>query len=186
MPGILDLFQGKTTTPAEPPVTPKNENLIDFQVTLYDKWLADWFKHGNLPTHSYDCGKGHNFVEIYHPERANFPTSNMYGANSRSFVLSKDYDIKEHARRFVGGHNNLFGWDRKGTPIYYGCWVPVYSNTIDKVIIECNRPENIANRLTEWLDNEREREIAWQMEANSQDATFRLTRQRIDDAIKNL
>lgn len=115
MPGILDLFRGKTTTPAEPPVTtgelepvtgsevepvtPKNENIIDFQTTLYDKWLADWLKCGNLPTHSYDYGKGGHFVEIYHPERASFPTSEMYGANSRQFVLSKDYDIKEHARR---------------------------------------------------------------------------------------
>lgn len=111
MPGVLDLFRGKTTTPAEPPVTtgelvpvigsevepvtPKNENLIDFQTTLYDQWLADWFKEGNLPTHSYDYGKGHSFVEIYHPERAAFPTSEMYGALSREFVLSKEHDIKE-------------------------------------------------------------------------------------------
>ncbi len=130
MPGILDLFRGKTTTHTEPPVTtgelvpvtPKNENLIDFQTTLYDRWLADWFKHGNLPTHSYDYGKGHSFVEIYNPERAAFPTGEMYGANSREFVLSKDYDIKEHAHRFVGGHNNLFGWDRKGTPIHSVMW----------------------------------------------------------------
>lgn len=57
MPGILDLFRGKTTNLAEPPVitgelvpvtssevepvTPKNENLVDFQMTLYDEWLAD-------------------------------------------------------------------------------------------------------------------------------------------------
>lgn len=141
MPNILDLFRGKTTTLAEQlvttgelvhvtgsevePVPPKNENLIDFQVTLYDKWLADWLKHGNLPSHSYDYGKNYHFVEIYHPERANFPTSEMYGANSREFVLSKDYDAKEHAHRFVGGHNNLFGWDRHGNPIHYGYWVPV-------------------------------------------------------------
>lgn len=123
MPNILDLFRGKTTTLAEQPVTtgelvhvtgsevepvpPKNEKLIDFQKTLYDEWLADWFKAGNLPTHSYDYGKGIHFVEIYHPERANFPISEMYGANSRELVLSKDYDIREHALRFVGGHNNL-------------------------------------------------------------------------------
>lgn len=194
MPGIHDLFRGKTTTPAEPPVTtgelvpvtPKNENIIDFQTTLYDKWLADWLKHGNLPTCSYDYGKGDHFVEIYHPERASFPTNEMYGANSREFVLSKDCDIKEHAHRFVGGHNTLFGWDRHGNPIHYGRWVPAYNNTIDKVIIEYNRPEDIANRLAEWLDNEREKEIARQMEMNSHAATARLTRQRIDDAMRDL
>lgn len=180
MPGILDIFRGKTTTHAEPPVTTgelvpitgsyveavptKNENLIDFQTTLYDQWLADWFKHGNLPTHSYDYGKGHSFVEIYHPERANFPTSEMYGALSRSFVLSREHDVKEHAHRFVGGHNKLFGWDREGTPIQYGWWVPVYNNTIDKVIIEYDYPKGIANRLAEWLDNEREKEIQFQMQ----------------------
>lgn len=134
MPNILDLFRGKTTTLAEQPVTtgelvhvtgsevepvpPKNENLIDFQVTLYDKWLADWLKHGN--------------------------------------------------------------------PIHYGYWAPAYNNTIDKVIIEYNRPKNVANRLAEWLDNEREKGIAWQMEMKSHATVSRLTWQRIDDAIKNL
>lgn len=202
MPGMLDLFRGKTTTPAEPPaitgelvpvtgsevepVTPKNENLIDFQTTLYDQWLADWFKHGNLPTRSYDYGKGIHFVEIYHPERANFPANEMYGANSRSFVLSKEYDVKEHGHRFVGGHNDLFGWDREGTPIHYGFWVPVYNNTVDKVIIGYNRPKDIADRLSEWLDNEREKDIRWQMEMNSHAAMSRLTRQRINDAMRNL
>lgn len=202
MPGVLDLFRGKTTTPAEPPVTtgelvpvigsevepvtPKNENLIDFQTTLYDQWLAGWFKEGNLPTHSYDYGKGHSFVEIYHPERAAFPTSEMYGALSREFVLSKEHDIKEHAHRFVGGHNNLFGWDRHGKPVNYGHWIPVYNNTIDKVIIEYNYPRDIANRLADWLDNEREEKIRWQMEMNYHADMSRLTRQRINDAMRNL
>lgn len=202
MPGVLDLFRGKTTTPAEPPVTtgelvpvigsevepvtPKNENLIDFQTTLYDQWLADWFKEGNLPTISYDYGKGHSFVEIYHPERAAFPTSEMYGALSHEFVLSKEHDIKEHAHRFVGGHNNLFGWDRHGKPVNYGHWIPVYNNTIDKVIIEYNYPRDIANRLADWLDNEREEKIRWQMERNYHADMSRLTRQRINDAMRNL
>lgn len=202
MPGILDLFRGKTTTPAEPPVTtgelvpvigsevepvtPKNENLIGFQTTLYDQWLADWFKEGNLPTHSYDYGKGHSFVEIYHPERAAFPTSEMYGALSREFVLSKEHDIEEHAHRFVGGHNNLFGWDRHGKPVNYGHWIPVYNNTIDTVIIEYNYPRDIANRLADWLDNEREKKIRWQMEMNYHADMSRLTRQRINDAMRNL
>lgn len=62
----------------------------------------------------------------------------------------------------------------------------MYSNTIDKVIVEYNRPQDIANRLAEWLDNEREKEIAWQMEHKSHATVSRLTRQRIDDAIKNL
>ena len=202
MPGVLDFFRGKTTTPAEPPVTtgelvpvtgsevepvtPKNENLIDFQTTLYDQWLADWFKHGNLPTHSYDYGKGHHFVEIYNPERAAFPTSEMYGANSRRFVLSKDYDIKEHGHRFVGGHNKLFGWDRHGTPIQYGDWVPVYNNTIDKVIIEYNRPAEIAERLAEWLDYKREKDIKWQMEMNAHAAQSKYTEACIKEPMRNL
>ena len=105
-PGIIDFSRGNRTT--EPvitgelvpaagsevePVTPKNENLIDFQKTLYDEWLADWFKAGNLPTHSYDYKKGGHFVEVRNPERVNFPTEGMYGALSRSFVLSKKHDL---------------------------------------------------------------------------------------------
>nr|DAE77523.1 MAG TPA: hypothetical protein [Caudoviricetes sp.] len=206
-PGIIDFFRGNRTT--EPvitgelvpvitgelvpvtgsevePVTPKNENLIDFQKTLYDEWLADWFKAGKLPTHSYDYEKGFHFVEVRNPERVNFPTENMYGALSRSFVLSEEWDINEHAHRFVGGHNHLFGWDRHGTPVHYRLWVPVYDNTIDKVIIEHNRPANIANRLAEWLDNEREKDIKWQMEMNAHAAKSEYTKARIEEAMRNL
>lgn len=129
------------TTASELAAPPKDENLVDFQLTLYDEWLADWFKEGNLPTHSYDYGKGFHFIEVYNPERANFPTHDMYGANSREFVLSKE-------------HNNLFGWDRHGKPVNYGYWIPVYNNTIDKVIIANNRPAEIATRLADWLDAE--------------------------------
>lgn len=198
-PGIIDFFRGNRTT--EPVITgelvpaagseveprnPENENLIDFQTTLYDQWLADWFKQGNLPTHSYDYAKGFHFVEVRNPERVNFPTEGMCGALSRSFVLSKEHDIKEHAHRFVGGHNNLFGWDRHGNPVHYGSWVPVYNNTIDKVITEYNRPANIANRLAEWLDYEREKDIKWQMKMDAHAAQSEYTKARIKEAMRNL
>lgn len=198
-PGIIDFFRGNSTT--EPvitgelvpatgseaePATPKNENLIDFQTTLYDEWLADWFKAGDLPTHSYDYGKGFRFVEVRNPEQVKFPTEGMYGSLSRSFVLSKEHDIKEHAHRFVGGHNRLFGWDRHGNPVQYGDWVPVYNNTIDKIITEYNRPANIANRLAEWLDNEREKYIKWLMEMNAYAAEAEYTEARIKEAMRNL
>lgn len=175
------------TTASELAAPPKNENLVDFQLTLYDEWLADWFKQGGLPTHSYDYGKGFHFIEVYNPERANFPACDMYGANSREFVLSKEHNVKEHASRFVGGHNNLFGWDRHGKPVNYGYWIPVYNNnTIDKVIVANNRPAEIANRLADWLDAEWEKDAEWNRRMEASSARGEATRARIREAMKNL
>lgn len=174
------------TTASELAAPPKDENLVDFQMTLYDEWLAAWFKEGNLPTHSYDYGKGFHFIEVYNPERANFPTYDMYGANSREFVLSKEHNVKEHASRFVGGHNNLFGWDRHGKPVNYGHWIPVYNNTIDKIIIANNRPAEIATRLADWLDAEWEKDAEWNRRMAASSARGEATRARISEAMKNL
>ena len=174
------------TTASELAAPPKDENLVDFQLTLYDEWLADWFKEGNLPTHSYDYGKGSRFIEVYNPERANFPTHDMYGANSREFVLSKEYNVTEHASRFVGGHNNLFGWDRHGKPVNYGYWIPVYNNTIDKIIIAKNHPAEIATRLADWLDKEWERDAEWNRRMEASSARGEAIRARIREAMKNL
>lgn len=174
------------TTASELAAPPRGENLVDFQLTLYDEWLADWFKEGNLPTHSYDYGKGSRFIEVYNPERANFPTSDMYGANSREFVLSKEHNVTEHASRFVGGHNNLFGWDRHGKPVNYGHWIPVYNNTIDKVIVANNRPAEIATRLADWLDEEWEKDAEWNRRMAASCARGEATRARIREAMRNL
>lgn len=175
-----------TTTASELAAPPKDENLVDFQLTLYDEWLVDWFKEGNLPTHSYDYGKGFHFIEVYNPERANFPTQDMYGANSREFVLSKEHNVTEHASRFVGGHNNLFGWDRHGKPVNYGHWIPVYNNTIDKIIIAKNHPAKIATRLADWLDAEWEKDAEWNRRMAASSARGEATRARIRQAMRNL
>lgn len=173
-------------TASELAAPPKDENLVDFQLTLYDEWLADWFKEGNLPTHSYNYGKGSRFIEVYNPERAHFPTHDMYGANSREFVLSKEYNVKEHASRFVGGHNNLFGWDRHGKPVNYGYWIPVYNNTIDKIIIEKNHPAEIATRLADWLDAEWKKDAEWNRRMAASRARGEATRARIRLAMRDL
>lgn len=173
-------------TSSELAAPPKDENLVDFQLTLYDEWLADWFKEGHLPTHSCDYGKGFHFIEVYHPERAHFPTYDMYGANYREFVLSKEYNVTEHAGRFVGGHNNLFGWDRHGKPVNYGYCIPVYNNTIDKIIIAKNHPAEIATRLAAWLDAEWEKDAEWNRRMAASSARGEATRARIREAMKNL
>ena len=67
-----------------------------------------------------------------------------------------------------------------------GGWVPVYNNTIDKVITEHTRPAEIANRLAEWLDNEREKDIKWQMEMNAHAVQAEYTEARIKEAMRNL
>ena len=49
-----------------------------------------------------------------------------------------------------------------------------------------NRPANIANRLAEWLDNEREKDIKWQMEMGAYAAQAEYTEARIKEAMRNL
>ena len=58
----------------------------------------------------------------------------MYGADSRNFIIPKQYNYSTYAHRFDVGHNLVFGWE-KGKPVSNKDYnIPVYSDTIDKAI----------------------------------------------------
>lgn len=65
----------------------------------------------------------------------------MCGAKSRRYILSPEIDATEWGNMFVTrrSHNKLYGWTNDGkTAVVYGGWVPAYSNTIDKQIMNDN------------------------------------------------
>jgi hypothetical protein len=60
--------------------------------------------------------------------------TNMYGASSRNFIIPKQYNYSTYAHKFDVGHNLVFGWE-KGKPVSNKDYnIPVYSDTIDKII----------------------------------------------------
>lgn len=68
----------------------------------------------------------------------------------------------------------------------YGYWIPVYNNTIDKIIIAKNHPAEIATRLADWMDKEREKDAEWNRRMEASSARGEATRARIREAMKNL
>lgn len=77
----------------------------------------------------------------------------MTGAMSRDFVLNRNFDVKEHARRFVGGHNTLYGWDKDGKPKVVSARgtgsVRVFTNTVDRqMVTDKKTPGNVRVELS--------------------------------------
>ena len=103
-------------------------------VEEYNRWLKSYIKY-NKPTSYYEYpfrsyGK---FIVVDDPD--NYPdmySENMCGSNSIGFILPKNYDVKKYAEKFGVGHCYVYGWS-KGVAINYGDYVPVYTNTIDKM-----------------------------------------------------
>lgn len=124
-------------------------------MTSYNEWLRDYLMDGNIPTiYSEYPMSVDDFVIVENPEGIGFPVDNMTGAMSRKFVLNRNYDINEHARRFVGGHNTLYGWDKDGKPACKGAGygdarVEVFSDTIDRqMVTDKKTPGNVRVALS--------------------------------------
>lgn len=124
-------------------------------MTSYNEWLLDYLMDGRTPTaysdHPMRVG---DFVIVENPEGIGFPVDNMTGAMSLKFVLNRNHDINEHARRFVGGHNTLYGWDKSGKPVcksagYGDVAVEVFSDTIDRqMVTDKKTPGNVRVALS--------------------------------------
>lgn len=100
----------------------------------YNKWLKKFLKR-NEPVSNYSSSFYYSgrFVVVDDPD--NYPDmthENMCGANSLRFIIPKKYDVKKYAKKFRVGHCDVFGWS-KGVAVNYGRWVPVYTDTIDKM-----------------------------------------------------
>lgn len=99
----------------------------------YNKWLKKYLKK-NKPTHNYDYSfPSRDFVVVDDPD--NYPDlydENMCGASSLNFIIPKKYNVEKYVRKFRVGHCNVFGWSN-GKAVYFGWWVPTYTDTIDKM-----------------------------------------------------
>lgn len=124
-------------------------------MTSYNEWLRDYLMDGNTPTgySDYPMHVG-DFVIVENPEGIGFPVDDMTVSMSRKFVLNRNYDINEHARRFVGGHNTLYGWDKNGKPVcksagYGRAIVEVFSDTVDRqMVTDKQTPGNVRVELS--------------------------------------
>lgn len=105
-------------------------------ISDYNSWLRSFLCAGGKPTHDYDYSW--DLAEMYYvtnPKTASsLRNTNMYGADSRNFIIPKQYNYSTYAHKFDVGHNLVFGWE-KGKPVSNDDHdVPVYSDTIDKII----------------------------------------------------
>ena len=105
-------------------------------ISDYNRWLRSFLRAGGEPTHDYDYSW--DLAKMYYvtnPKTAlSLRNTNMYGANSRNFIIPKQYNFSTYAHKFNVGHNLVFGWE-KGKPVSNKDYnIPVYSDTIDKTI----------------------------------------------------
>lgn len=105
-------------------------------ISDYNSWLRSFLRAGGKPTHDYDYSW--DLAEMYYvtnPKTApGLRNANMYGADSRNFIIPKQYNYSTYAHKFDVGHNLVFGWE-KGKPVSNKDYnIPVYSDTIDKTI----------------------------------------------------
>ena len=105
-------------------------------ISDYNNWLRSFLRAGGKPTHDYDYSW--DLAEMYYvtnPKTApSLRNTDMYGANSRNFIIPKQYNYSTYAHKFDVGHNLVFGWEN-GKPVSNDDYdIPVYSDTIDKAI----------------------------------------------------
>lgn len=105
-------------------------------ISDYNSWLRSFLRAGGKPTHDYDYSW--DLAEIYYvtnPKTApSLRNINMYGANSRGFIIPRQYNYSTYAHKFDVGHSLVFGWE-KGKPVSNDDYdIPVYLDTIDKAI----------------------------------------------------
>lgn len=122
-----------------------------------------------MPTHFYLRDGADNVIPVENPEGLYFPVDKMYGARSMYFVLNRKYDYDEHYSRFLGGHNNLYGWNAKGEPVCAGFhgleFVPAYLDTIDHEMVR-NRelPHSMISDLKNSWTQEKAMQEAYEIE----------------------
>ena len=124
-------------------------------MTDYNEWLRDYLMDGGTPDNYYDYPlENHTFVIVENPEGIGFPAEDMTGTMSRDFVLNRNFHVEEHARRFVGGHNTLYGWDKDSKPRVCASRrgsgsVPVFTDTVDRqMVTDKQTPGNVRVELS--------------------------------------
>lgn len=142
-----------------------NKGTSDF-LDVYNTWLKDYLQQGNRITHFYSYPRPAIVVVTDpHSQRPSRPDG-MCGTNSRTYILPPEIDATKWGSKFVTrrSHNKLYGWTDDGkTAVVYGGWVPAYSDTIDKQMMNDNSvPESIRRPIQQGVvkDNEQDRALS--------------------------
>jgi hypothetical protein len=138
-------------------------------LAVYNSWLKDYLLQGNRITHFYDypCPS----IEVVTDPRNQRPLSTygMCGANSRNYILSREFTANHYVSDFTGDrcHNNMYGWTNGGkTAVAYdGHWVPAYTNTIDKEMMHDESvPESVRLHIRHGVAEEAKQARAWSLD----------------------
>lgn len=115
----------------------------------YNLWLKAYLKAGGKPTHYYDYEwSGDEVCYVNKPYYAipNLNGERMCGSSQRIFIVPKYYNVSTYARKLAVGHNELYGWEN-GMPVAVTSWVPVYADTVDKIIAQKEYERYIAEMI---------------------------------------
>ena len=155
--------------------------------TSYNEWLQDYLMQGGTPTHVFECPVAGDFVCIEsNPHLVHLPLEEMGGVKSKSFVLSRKYDVKKYRNRFYGGSNKLYGWDSEGTAKVYGRSVPVYEDTVDNLIaLDEEAPIEVRNTILKFRQKEAKRAAEWDSEREARIKQSKMSRRHISEVLSN-
>ena len=156
-------------------------------MTSYNEWLKDYLMQGGTPTHVYERPGAKDFVCIEsNPHLVSLPLGKMCGAMSKDFVLSRKYDVEKYQGRFYGGHNSLYGWDSEGKAKVYGDIVPVYEDTVDRLIaLDEETPSKVRNVIFGVRKRAAERAKRWAAECESRNKQSDIAQILIEEVLSN-
>ena len=156
-------------------------------VTSYNEWLKDYLMQGGAPTHVYDRPGAKGFVCIENnPHLVSLPLGKMRGAMSKNFVLSRQYDVKQYRNRFYGGHNELYGWDSEGKARAYGGIVPLYEDTVDRLIaLDEEAPIEVRYKILKFRQKEAKRQAEWDSKIEADHLQSEMNKRYISEVLHN-
>lgn len=156
-------------------------------MTSYNEWLKDYLMQGGAPTHVYEGLGAKDFVCIEsNPHLVSLPLGKMCGAKSKDFVLSRKYDVEKYQGRFYGGHNSLYGWDSEGKARAYGGIVPLYEDTVDRLIaLDEEAPIEVRYKILKFRQKEAKRQAEWHSECEAREMQSKMSRRHISEVLSN-
>lgn len=156
-------------------------------MTSYNEWLRDYLIQGGTPTHVYDRPGAKDFVCIEsNPHLVHLPLEEMGGSLSKSFILSRKYDVEKYRYRFYGGSNKLYGWDSDGRAKVYGKSVPVYEDTVDRLIaLDEEAPIEVRYAILKFRQKAAKRAAEWDSEREARIKQSKMSRRHISEVLSN-
>lgn len=111
-----------------------NWDNVDF-LTLYNFWLKDFLEKGGKITDFQDRPHPSD-ARLLVPDRQEIPEVRPgHRKTADIYIMPPKFDAAKYKSDLIPylSGNKLFGWTNNGKkPVYYGRWVPAFTDTIDK------------------------------------------------------